>query len=310
MNVLYAKETTWPLNALLRGSNGWHQVLWPPCVHWERAVSWICEEDWIQHRHCLPSRSCCEATIWREGKATYIFEQSDRSWIRQQENPGVELMLSDTDSSNANTSVPNVGTKSNNPEVNEELAEASRDNPSRQILEGQPLSSPSRTTFRKFSRICPKHPRHETNMTKTKLRETRSKSLQDQARDRQLNALNSTRDHWRPSKSPTMGDEHRTAREVYDGGKMKLDGGDICQVMRKAMLTPEGKWFTYPRTPCDYQKRPVSRRVCDSGHCEAGAEQKRTVTVPSADSCSWISHRKHVRWKAEEQAAKNSMKNP
>ena len=54
----------------------------------------------------------------------------------------------------------------------------------------------------------------------------REKSLQDQARETQPNALNSTGDHWRPSKSPTMGDEHRTAREVYDKGKMKLDGGD------------------------------------------------------------------------------------
>ena len=142
------------------------------------------------------------------------------------------------------------------------------------------------------------------------LRATRYKSLQDQARDSQPNALNSTGDHWRPSKNPTMADEHRTAREVYDSGKMKLDGGDTGQLMRKAMLTPEGKWFCYPRTPCDYQKRPVSRRVCDSGHCEAGAEQKRNVAEPSADCCSWISHRKHERWKAEEQAAKNSMKNP
>ena len=46
-------------------------------------------------------------------------------------------------------------------------------------------------------------------------------------------------------------------------------------------------------------KRPVPRRVCDSGQCEAGAEQKRNVAVPNADCCSWISHRKHGRWKAE-----------
>ena len=190
------------------------------------------------------------------------------------------MMFSDTDSSNANTSVLNVGTKSNHPEVNEELAQASRDISLGQTLEGQPLSSPSRTTFKKRSTICPKHPRHETKMTSVReLRETRSKSLQDQARECQLNALNSIGDHWRPSKSPTMSDEHRTAREVYHRGKMKLDGGDTGQMMRKAMLTPEGKWFTYPRAACDYQKRPVSRRVCESGHCEAGAEQKRNVAV-------------------------------
>ena len=157
--------------------------------------------------------------------------------------------------------------------MNEELAEASRDNRWGQILEGQPLSSPSRTTFRKLSRFCPKHPRHETEMTSVReLRETRSKSLQEQAVESQLKALNSTGDHWRPSNCPTMGDEHRTAREVYDREKMKLNGGDTGQVMCKAMLTPEGKLFCNPRNPCDYQKRPVSRRVCDSGHCEACAE--------------------------------------
>ena len=153
------------------------------------------EEDWMQHRHCLSSRGCCEATNWRGGKATYTFDQSDRSWIRHKGNPGVEQMLLNTECPNAKTRNTQCG----------------------QILEGQPHSSPSRTTFRKLSRICPTHPRHETKMTSVReLRETRYKSLQDQARESQLNALNSTGDHWRPSKCPTMGDEHRTAREVYD----------------------------------------------------------------------------------------------
>ena len=218
-------------------------------------------------------------------------------------------MLLNTVCPNAKTSILNVDMENSHSEMIEKLSEVSRDTHCGQILEGQPLSSPSRTTFKKLSRICPKHPRHETKMTSIReLRETRCKSLQDRARESQLNALNSHGDHWRPSKSPTMGDEHRTSREVYDSGKMKLDGGDTGQVMRKAMLTPEGKLFTYPRAPRDYQKRPVSRRVCDSGHCEAGAEQKRNVAVPSANCCSWISHRRHGRWKTEQQAAKNSMK--
>ena len=123
----------------------------------------------------------------------------------------------------------------------EKLGEVSRDTQCGQILEGQPPSSPSRTTFIKLSAICPKHPCHETKMTSVReLRETRCKS-HDQARENQLNALNSTGDHWRPSKSPTMGDEHGTARKVYDKGKMNLDGGDTGQKMRKAALTPEGK---------------------------------------------------------------------
>ena len=101
-----------------------------------------------------------------------------------------------------------------------------------------------------------------------------------------------------------MSDEHRTAREVYDKRQMKLDGGDTGQVMRKAMLTPEGKWFCYPRALRDYQKSSAFMRVRDNGPCEAGADQKRIVTVKSIDSCSWISHRKHGRWKAKEHAGK------
>ena len=242
-------------------------------------MSRICEEDWVQHRHSLSSGSRCKVTKLREGKAPYTFEQSDRSWIRPKGNSGVELW--DTDSSNANTSVLNVGMKNNHSEVIAKLGEVSRDTQCGQILERQPPSSPSRTTFIKLSRIFPTHPRHETKMTSVReLRETKCNSLQDRASENQLRALKSTGDPWRPSKSPTMGDEHRTVREVYDRGKTKLDGGDTGQVMREAMVTPEGKLW----------------------------EQKRNMAVPSADCCSWISHRKHATWKAEEQAAQNPMK--
>ena len=302
VNVLYARVTTWPLNALPRSSNGWYRALWSPSNTWERAVSRMCEEDWRQHRHCLSSGSCCRATKWREGKASCIFEQSDRSWIRQKGSFGVELMLWDTDSSNANTSVLDVGMKNNHSEVNNKLAEVSRDNPRGQIPEGKPISTPSRMMLIKLSRICLTHPCHETEMTSmSEPRETSGKPLSDHARGSQLKS-------WISSKSVTMRDEHRTAREVYDRGKMKLSGGDTGQVMRKTMLTPEGKWFCHLPAPSELQKRPVPRCVIDSGQCEAGVEQKRNVAVPSADSFSWISHRKHGRWIAEEHAAQNVMK--
>ena len=302
VNVLYARVTTWTLNALPRSSNGWYRALWPPSTTWERAVSRMCEEDWRQHRHCLSSRSSCRATKWREGKAPYIFQQSDRSWIRQKGKFGVELIFWDTDSSNANTSVLDVGMKNNHSEVNEKLAEVPRDTPRGQILEGKPLSTPSRMMLIKLSRICLTHPCHETEMTSvSEPRETSGKPLGDHARGSQLSS-------WNSSKSVTMRDEHRTAREVYDRGKMKQSGGNTWQVMRKTMLTPEGKWFCHPPAPCEPQRRHVPRCVSDSGQCEAGVEQKRNVAVPSADSCSWISHRKHGRWKAEELAAQNVMK--
>ena len=196
-------------------------------------------------------------------------------------------MLLNTECPNAKTSVLKVDMENSHSEMFEESGEVYRDTQCGQIIEGQPLSSPSRTTFIKLSRICPKHPRHETKMTSVReLRETRCKSLKDRARENQLNALNSTGDHWRPSKNPTMGDEHRTAREVHDRGKLKLDDGDTGQVMRKAMLMLEGKCICHPRAVCNPQKTPVSRRACDSGHCDAGVELKQCVAVPSDGSCS------------------------
>ena len=249
VNVISDCGKSLPLKVLPRCPNGWDNALWPPYVNWGRAVSLLCEEDWVQHRQCLFPVCRWEATKWNEGKVSHSFEQSDPSWIRHKRNPGAELMRLNSDSGDAKTSVPIVDMENNHTEVNEKLAEVSRLNPRGQILEGKPLSTPSRMMFIKLSRICPKHPCHETKMTSVP------------------------------------------------------DGGDTGQAMRKAMLTPEGKWFCHPPAPSEPQKTPVPRCVSDSGQCEAGVEQKRNVAVPSADACSWISHRKHGRWKAEEHAA-------
>ena len=304
VNVLSDCGKSLPLKVLPRCPNGWDNAPWPSYVNWRRAASLLCEEDWVQHRQCLFPICRWKATKWREGKVSHSFEQSDRSWIRHKRNPGVELMLLNSDSGDAKTSVLIVDMENNHTEVNEKLAEVSRVNPRGQTLEGKPLSTPSRMMFIKLSRICPKPPCHETKMTSVReLRELSCRSLDDQARESHLKA-------WNLSKSvPTMGDEHRTSREVYDRRRMKLDGGDTGQAMRKAMLTPEGKWFCHTPAAYEPQKRPVSRRVSDSGQCEAGnMERKQSVAVPSDDSCSWISHRKHGRWKTKEYAAQNSMK--
>ena len=302
VNVLSDCGKSLPLKVLPRCPNGWDNALWPSYVNWGRAVSLLCEEDWVQHRQYLSPICRWKATKWREGKATYIFEQSDRSWIRHQGNPGAELMRLNSDSGDANTSVLDVGMKNNHSEVNEKLAEVPRNNSRGQILEGKTLSTPSRMMLIKLSRIRLTHPCHETEITSvSEPRETSGKPLGDHARGSQLSS-------WNSSKSVTMRDEHRTAREVYDRGKMKLSGGDTGQVKRKTMLNPEGKWFCHPPAPSEPQKTPVPRCVSDNGQCEAGVEQKRNVAVPSANSCSWISHRKHGRWKTKEYAAQNSMK--
>ena len=164
------------------------------------------EEDCLQHRHCLSSRSCCKAKKWKEGKATYTFEQSDRSWIRHKRNLGVEVTRSNPDSPNAETSVLIIGLKNSHSEVNKKLGEVSRDNSRGQILEGQPLSTPSRMMFIKLSRIWPKHPGNETKLTSARELPETSKSLGDHARG-------SRRNTWKSSKSVTMRDEHRTARK-------------------------------------------------------------------------------------------------
>ena len=155
VNVLYAREMSWPLNSLPRSSNGWYQALWPLSVNSERTVKRICEDDWVQPRYCLCSRS--RAQKWREGKAPHTFEHSDRRWIRHNGNRGVELMLSGTDSPKAKTRFLVVGMKNNHTEVNEKHGEVYRDNPRGQILEMEPFSTHSCMMFIKLSRICPKH---------------------------------------------------------------------------------------------------------------------------------------------------------
>ena len=79
VNVLSDCGKSLPLKVLPRCPNGWDKALWPSYVNWGRAVSLLCEEDWVQHRQCLSPICRWKATKWREGKATYIFEQSDRS---------------------------------------------------------------------------------------------------------------------------------------------------------------------------------------------------------------------------------------
>ena len=85
-------------------------------------------------------------------------------------------MLSNTVCPNAKTSVVIVDMENTHSKMIEKLGEVPRDTQCGQILERQPHSSPSRTTFIKLTRICPTHPRHETKMTSVReLRETRYK---------------------------------------------------------------------------------------------------------------------------------------
>ena len=156
--------------------------------------------------------------------------------------------------------------------------------------------------FRKLSRICPKDIRHDTKTASVcEPRETNCRSMSGQASEVHLKAWNSEVDDWFPSKCPTMSDEHRTARKIYYRGKTRYYDGDTSKLNEtcKVMTAPEGKLSCHPRTTCDSQTKPVSRRVCDSEHCEAGAEQRQSVAVASADSCSRVCHKIHGRWKLD-----------
>ena len=294
VNVLSDCGKSLPVKVLPRCPNGWDNALWPSYVNWRLAASLLCEEDWVQHRQCLSPVCRWEATKRREGKVSHSFEQSDRSWIRHKRIPGVELMLLNSDSGDAKTSVPIVDMENNHTEVNEKLAEVSRVNPRGQCLEGKPLSTFSRMMFIKLSRICPKHPCHETKMTSVReLRELSCISLDDQARESHHKA-------WNLSKSvPTMGDEHRTARKIYDRGKTRWDDEDtgkfdeIC----KAMATAEGKWWRKLKTRWDFISVPASRWALCTGQLSGYYEH--CVAVSNAVWHCWVCHRKHGRWKGD-----------
>ena len=109
--------------------------------------------------------------------------------------------------------------------------------------------------------------------------------------------------------STTLGNITRSAKKI-DGQNSIWDsgGGMYKRLGFKTMSTPAGKWVRHPQPAWNTQKRPTLGRVCDSGPCDARVERKQSVAVSSDDSCSWISHRKHGRWKTKEYAAQNSMK--
>ena len=294
VNVLSDCGKSLPVKVLPRCPNGWDNALWPSYVNWRLAASLLCEEDWVQHRQRLSPICCWKATKRREGKVCHSFEQSDRSWIRHKRNPGAELMRLNSDSGDAKTNVPIVDMENNHTEVNEKLAEVSRVNPRGQCLEGKPLSTPSRMMFIKLSRICPKHPCHETKMTSVReLRELSCRSLDDQARESHHKA-------WNLSKSvPTMGDEHRTARKIYDRGKTRWDDEDtgkfdeIC----KAMATADRKWWRKLKTCWDFISVPASRWALCTGQLSGYYEH--CVAVSNAVWHCWVCHRKHGRWKGD-----------
>ena len=299
INVLSDCGKSLPLKVLPRCPNGWDNVLWPSYVNWCRAASLLCEEDWVQHRQCLSPVCRWKATKWREGKVSHSFEQSDRSWIRHKRNPGVELMLLNSDSGDAKTSVLIVDMENNHSEVNEKSGEVSRVNPRGQTLEGRSLSKPSREMFIKFSRTCPRHQCHDTKMASVReLREASCESLNGQTSEGHREAWNSGDDRF-PSKCPTMSDGHRAARKIYDRGKTRWDDEDtgkfdeIC----KAMATAEGKWWRKLKTRWDFISVPASRWALCTGQLSGYYEHG--VSVSNAVWHCWVCHRKHGRWKGD-----------
>ena len=296
VNVLSDRGKSLPLNALRRCSERWYDGLGSTSVQWKRSAVLICEEDWMQYRHCLFSRNRSKATKWSEDKASYTFEQSDRSWIRHEGNPGVELMLLNFDIPNAKTSVLIVDMEKNHPEVNEKLSEVSRDNPRGKFLERKPLSTPSRKMFIKLSRICPRNPCHETKITSVReLRETSCKSLNGRDSEGHLKAWNSADDRF-PSKCPTMSDEHRTASKTYDRGKTHWDDENASKLDEfcKAIKTPEGKWWRKLKTRWDFISMPASRRALCTRQLRG--DEEHGVAVSNAVLHCWVCHRKHGRW--------------
>ena len=246
----------------------WSLVL-PSSERWSPSELRRRAEGWLLRNDQNFNEHGWSVTQWRSDETPTFFEYSDRSWIRWKV-------------------IPEVGRDYQNALEKQNATSKSSAKVADILWESDAFAV---NEFRNELRLVPQRAEHVGGVH-GKLSWVRWKSMRSKS-----------------TLSTTLGKITRPAKKSDGQNSIWDSGGAMFKRLGfRTMSTPEGKWVRHPQPAWNTQKRPAARRVRDSGQCEAGVEQKRNVVVPSADSCSWTSHRKHGRWKAEEHAAQNVMK--
>ena len=226
-------------------------------------------ESWLLRKDQTFNEHGWSVTQWRSDETPTFFESNDRSWIRWKV-------------------IPEVGRDYQNALKKQNATSKSSAKLADILWESDALAV---NEFPNELRLVPQRAEHVDGVH-GKLSRARWKSMRSKI-----------------TTSTTPGNITRSAKKS-DGQNSTWDSGGVMfkRLQFKTMSPPEGKWVRHPQPAWNTQKRPVARRVRDSGQRNGIMERKQRVAVPSDDSCCWISHRKHGRWKTKEYAAQNSMK--
>ena len=246
----------------------WSLVL-PSSETWSPSELRRRAEGWLLRNDQTFNEHGWSVTQWRSDETPTFFEYSDRSWIRWKV-------------------IPEVGRDYRNALEKQNATSKSSAKVADILWDSDALAV---NEFRNELRLVPQRAEHVGGVH-GKLSWACWKSM--------------------PSKSTvstTLGKITRPAKKSDGQNSIWDSGGAMFKRLGfRTMSTPEGKWVRHPQPAWNTQKRPAARRVRDSGQRNGNMERKQSVAVPSDDSCSWISHRKHGRWKTKEYAAQNSMK--
>ena len=246
----------------------WSLVL-PSSERWSPSELRPRAEGWLLRNDQTFNEHGRSVTQWRSDETPTSFEFSDRSWIRWKVIPEI------------GRDYPNALEKQNDTtKSNAKLADI--------VWESDALAV---NEFRNELRWVPQRAEHVGGVH-GKLSRARWKSMRSES-------ITST----------TFGNITQPAKKS-DGQNLIWDSGGVMfkRLGFRTMSTPEGKWVRHPQPAWNTQKRPPAKRVRDSGQRNGNMERKQSVAVSSDDSCSWISHRKHRRWKAKGYTAQDLMK--
>ena len=246
----------------------WSLVL-PSSERWSPSELRRRAEGWLLRNDQTFNEHGWSVTQWRSDETPTFFEYSDRSWIRWKV-------------------IPEVGRDYQNALEKQNATSKSSAKVADILWESDALAV---NEFRNELRLVPQRAEHVGGVH-GKLSWARWKSMRSKS-----------------TVSTTLGKITRPGKKSDGQNSIWDSGGAMFKRLGfRTMSTPEGEWVRHPQPAWNTQKRPAARHVRDSGQRNGNMERKQSVAVPSDDSCSWISHRKHGRWKTKEYAAQNSKK--